>query len=161
MPNVFERPVIAEPEASMVGEELMPLARAREALGESSDRTGVPILDYVRQQGRTVIVGAPGAGKSTFLEWFQLKLASATEEFVLGGRQAIPLLLRVRQLDPANLPTGSALIESATSSRDLASLMPDAWIHRQMSDGAILFMLDGLDEVDPQMRDSRILPWFE
>jgi predicted NACHT family NTPase len=120
----------------------------------------VPVLEQVKRQSRNVLVGSPGSGKSTFFEWFQLKVASAEGVFVLEGQQGIPLLLRVRQLDPNNLPADSALIEKATASRDFAALMPSGWIHRQMSDGKIILMLDGLDEVEPQVRDTQILPWF-
>ena len=71
-----------------------------------------------------MIVGVPGSGKSTFLEWLQVKLAAAKEEFVMRGQQAIPLLLRMRQLDPHNLPHGADLIEKATASKDIAARMP-------------------------------------
>ena len=170
MPNVRARPEdIAEagkntPDAP----ELMPLSRAREALAkgfgakgdDNQDVAGISVLAQLRLRPRNVIVGAPGRGKSTFLEWFQLKVASAEEEFVLAGEQAVPLLIRVRQLDTDRLPSGSAIIEKAIGSRDFAALMPSGWLHRQMSRGVVVLMLDGLDEVDPEIRDTRILPWF-
>ncbi len=109
---------------------------------------------------RNVIVGAPGSGKSTFLEWLQLKLAAVEEELVMAGKQAIPLLLRIRQLDPPNLPRGAALIEKATASKDRAALMPQGWIDRQMKEGRVLLMLDGLDETEPELRDRYVLPWL-
>jgi predicted NACHT family NTPase len=108
-----------------------------------------------------VLVGLPGAGKSTFLEWFQLQLADAMEELVLGEEQAIPLLLRVRELDPRHLPTGAALIAAATASPDRAALMPQGWIDRQMEAGRVIFMLDGLDETEPELLEDHILPWLE
>ncbi len=170
MPNVLQRAVDPlGPAAVDDSTELMPLSRAREDLasafgtsspGERKADVGVPILDQVRRQSRNVIVGAPGSGKSTFLEWLQLKMASAEEEFLQAGQQGIPLLLRVRQMDPNSLPAGSAMIEKATGSRDFAALMPQGWIHRQMPRGAVLFMLDGLDEADPTIRDAQIVPWF-
>jgi hypothetical protein len=167
MPNVLERsPEAHTPEGNAKGiAELMPLARAREFLskGPGKDKKGSlgrPLLDHVLLGTRSVIVGAPGSGKSTFLEWLQLKIASAEQEFVLAGEQAIPLLLRVRQLDTDHLPADSGMIEKATASRDFANLMPPTWLHRQMSAGRVLFLLDGLDEADPGVRDKRILPWL-
>jgi hypothetical protein len=117
-------------------------------------------LEQIKISNRTVIVGLPGSGKSTFFEWLQVKLASVEEHFILDSQQAIPLMLRVRQLDLLNLPQGAALIEKATASKDRAALMPDGWIDRQMKAGKILLMLDGLDETEPDLRDKYLMPWL-
>ncbi len=144
---------------------LMNLAAAREFFRDSEkakDEKAKPpaALAVVLESPRTVIVGAPGSGKSTFLEWLQLKVANVEEQFVLGGPQAIPLLLRLRELDVEHLPRGLALIEKATDSADRASLMPPQWIERQMRAGRVLFMIDGLDETDTERRDRYVLPWL-
>lgn len=120
----------------------------------------VSALDRIKSSQSNLIIGAPGSGKSTFMEWLQLKLASVEEELIMAGKQAIPLLLRVRQLDAHNLPQGATLIEKATGSKDRATIMPPGWIDRQMQQGRIFFMLDGLDEVEPELRDSKIIPWL-
>lgn len=156
---------------------LMDLSAARRLYGDRSEEDGFILpgeedladrkvsqpptaLDLVKQSSRNVIVGLPGAGKSTFFEWLQVKLASVEERLILGDQQAIPLMLRVRQLDLLNLPTGAALIEKATVSKDRAALMPKGWIDRQMKAGRILLMLDGLDETEPDLRDKYLLPWL-
>lgn len=117
-------------------------------------------LDQVKHCSRNVLIGAPGIGKSTFMEWLQVKVAHAEEHFVIADQQAIPLLLRVRQLDLFDLPRGAALVERATASRDRAILMPCDWIQRQMLAGRVLFMLDGLDETEPELRDRYLIPWL-
>ncbi|MEJ6481439.1 NACHT domain-containing protein [Nostoc punctiforme UO1] len=155
---------------------LMSLAAARRLYGERNNHNEMlqqiikgeepeeklppTALEQVKCSDRNVIVGLPGAGKSTFFEWLQVKLASVEEKFILGDQQAIPLLLRVRQLDLQNLPKGAALIEKATASKDRADLMPDGWIERQMQAGRILFMLDGLDETEPELWDKYLIPWL-
>jgi hypothetical protein len=179
MPHVVEQKHSKAPketeENSSVS--LMNLAAARESYGDRSSRHRRPrpeeiedreqvdksphtILEQVKRSARTVIVGLPGSGKSTFFEWLQVKLASVEEQFILGDQQAIPLLLRVRQLDLLNLPQGAALIEKATASKDRADLMPKGWIDRQMKAGRVLFMLDGLDETEPELRDKFLFPWL-
>ncbi|MCX6634057.1 MAG: hypothetical protein NT090_03035 [Acidobacteria bacterium] len=116
MPGVLERP--STERSGTAGAEaaaFMALAEARKLFGgaespqkrDGKEKAGVPAIEQVRRSHRNVIVGAPGSGKSTFFEWLQLKLASAEEMFVMADQQAIPLLLRVRQLDPRRLPHGA------------------------------------------------------
>lgn len=173
MPRVLPRKISKKNRGAEATEEtaLMDLAAARQFFGGVRFRpagevkeekvNGVTALEEIRNAPRNVIIGAPGSGKSTFLEWLQLKLASVEEELVMAGQQAIPLLLRVRQLDPRNLPKGAAMIEKATASRDRATLMPPGWLERQMKSGRVLLMLDGLDETEPELRDGCILPWLQ
>jgi NACHT domain len=179
MPRVMEQKRIQQ---QIIGEtdstiRLMNLSAARRLYGDRNedDRFMLPeeedledrqelnnptALELIVRSARNVIVGLPGAGKSTFFEWLQVKLASVEEQLILGDQQAIPLMLRVRQLDLLNLPTGAALIEKATASKDRAALMPKGWIDRQMKAGRILLMLDGLDETEPELRDKYLLPWL-
>jgi hypothetical protein len=173
MPRLLARPVPKKGDGggSAGLATLMDLETARRAFGLSEERSakdkpaegedqGVPALEQAKTCARVVIVGVPGSGKSTFLEWLQLKLAAAEEELVMAGEQAIPLLLRVRELHPRDLPRGAALVERTTASKDRAALMPAGWIDRQMKAGRVLFMLDGLDETEPELRDQCVLPWL-
>lgn len=173
MPRVLAQPLPKKTKGGKLRDvpALMDLATARRFFEPPDERgtpsepekekdRGLPALDQVRRYPRNVIIGAPGSGKSTFFEWLQLKIAAAEEELVMAGQQAIPLLLRVRQLDPQNLPHGAALIEKATASKDIAALMPLGWIDRQMRDGRVLFMLDGLDETEPELHNRYLIPWM-
>jgi len=38
--------------------------------------------------------------------------------------------------------------------------MPRGWIDRVMKAGRVLFLLDGLDETEPGLRDQRLIPWL-
>ena len=133
-----------------------------EANTEESKKEGITAYEQVTNSKYpfNVLVGLPGAGKSTFLEWLQVKIASVEETYILNGEQAIPLLIKVRELEPLNLPQGSTLIEKATASKDRAIVMPPGWIERQMKAGKVLFMLDGLDEIEPELRDKYLIPWL-
>jgi hypothetical protein len=173
MPRVLARPLAQKAEDGEPREAaaLMDLAAARRFFAPPDERgippepekdkdPGIPALEQVKRYPRNATIGVPGSGKSTFLEWLQLKIAAAEEVLLMADQQAIPLLLRVRQLDPKNLPLGAALIEKATASRDIAALMPHGWIDRQMRGGRVLFVLNGLDETEPELRDRYLLPWL-
>lgn len=173
MPRVQPRPQRARPDDGepLDMSEIMNLAAARKFFGAVAERAlkaepkgkkdaGVLAFKQVEKHQRTVVVGVPGSGKSTFLEWLQLSVAVARVTFVAGEGQAIPLLLRVRELDAKRLPLGAGLIEAATGSEDRAALMPEGWLDRQMKKGRVLFMLDGLDETDPKTRDKYLIPWL-
>jgi hypothetical protein len=170
MPRVLPRrqKKRGSPTGAIDASALMDLSAARRRFGKlpepnragKDQSPGLPAFDQLRAHPRNILVGAPGSGKSTFMEWLQLAVASGSEEFVLAGEQAIPLLLRVRQLDLANLQRGAALIEKATASHERATLMPHGWIDRMMKAGRLLFLLDGLDETEPELRDERLIPWL-
>lgn len=175
MPNVKVRELSIEAQNLKGAALLMGLAEARKLFGafdgiseteakikaeKKKDKKPHSAFDQIKRARRNVVVGLPGVGKSTFFEWLQVKLASVEEKLPIGGGQAIPLLIRVRQLDMSNLPQGASLIEKATASKDRANLMPDGWIDRQMKAGRVLFMLDGLDETEPELRDEHLIPWL-
>lgn len=172
MPRVLVRPQRKKKSGALVAEsDPLSLALAREIFGQAietapesaqkktKDRS-IKALKQVKRKLRNVIVGLPGSGKSTLFEWLQLQVAAVETAYPLGGEQAIPLLLRVRQLNPKTLPTEAAMIEKATASSDHAALMPEGWVERQMTAGRVLFMLDGLDETEPELCDDYILPWL-
>jgi hypothetical protein len=170
MPRVVARPQLkgSDGKETIEAALLLDLAAARKILGElsGSKEDGekkskpVPALEQVKRAARNVIIGLPGSGKSTFLEWLQLKIAADKVVCDKGAERTIPILLRVRQLNPKKLPTGVALIEQATGSKDRAALMPAGWLERQMKAGRVLFMLDGLDETEPELCDEFLLPWL-
>jgi hypothetical protein len=132
-----------------VAREEIPPRRADEAVFDNAARL-------------TVLIGPPGSGKSTLLLWVQQQVAGCARELILGDGQALPVLIRVRELQdlsPQDAPQGRRLVELATGSRDIAVLMPEGRVERQFASGRVLLLLDGLDETEPSTRDGMPLPW--
>jgi len=158
---------LPEEERQAAKEALMGLEAARRIFGErmphevsKKEEKEIEAVEAVREHLRSVIVGVPGSGKSTFLAWLQLALADGTESLNSGDRHWIPILLRLRELDARELPVPEEMILAATNNRELAGRRP-GWLQDQLAKGRVVFMLDGLDEIDTAARDRYVLPWLK
>lgn len=133
--------------------------------GRAGDRPERPMsaLEATSHFDRLVLLGDPGAGKSTFINYLTLRLAQAVLQDngleTLSGWTRGPLLpIRVILHDLARSPhlgeggTASVLwsfIERMLTEADLAEAGPAL---RDRLDGRAVLLLDGLDEVDAEVR---------
>jgi formylglycine-generating enzyme required for sulfatase activity len=107
-----------------------------------------PLLDLLQRHDGLVILGDPGAGKTTFLKYLALQLALGQAEAIgLGDR--LPVLVPLSAYANA-LRAGDVRLDDfiAAYLRDLGSDLPMAALLQQaLRRGAVLALLDGLDEV--------------
>ncbi|SNX56329.1 PBS lyase HEAT-like repeat-containing protein [Streptomyces sp. TLI_55] len=114
-----------------------------------------------------VVLGDPGAGKSTMLRWIatacllRLKAdpdwSQLPDVDTLPDADWLPLLIRCRDLDTSRI-AGSLeemiqhhLCDTEFSSEEAAELTP--LLLRRMREGRVLLLIDGLDEIsDPGLR---------
>lgn len=130
-----------------------------EAVGE---RLGgpQPVLDLLEARGGLVVLGDPGAGKSTFLKWLTLKLAMGHgDELGLGDR--LPFLLPLSAYATA-LAEGdsepSLVCFIADYVKSLGLSLPIGEILQQaLEEGRALVLLDGLDEVRQETRRLEVV----
>jgi|CXWL01.1.fsa_nt_gi formylglycine-generating enzyme required for sulfatase activity len=119
-------------------------------VAEMGERLGqpVPILELLGKHDGLVVLGDPGAGKSTFLKYLAVSLASGGgAELGLGER--VPLLLSLGGYADA-LTHGDVPLDDYFARHyrergidlDLASVLDEA-----LDRGRALVLLDGLDEV--------------
>ena len=107
-----------------------------------------PLLDLIRQSDGLVILGDPGAGKTTFLKYVALQLASGMgEQIGIGAR--LPILIPISAYATA-LAEGDIRLDRFVCEY-YESRCPDTPMKQLLKDsldqGRALILLDGLDEV--------------
>jgi formylglycine-generating enzyme required for sulfatase activity len=104
--------------------------------------------DAIRRFHRLVVLGEPGAGKTTYLTYLA---------FMCARRERLPaytpIFLRLRDL------AGVTRLEDALPAEFARRGFPNAarFLHRQLEAGRCLILLDGLDEVISATEHERIV----
>jgi len=107
-----------------------------------------PVLELLRKNDGLIILGDPGAGKTTFLKYLALKVARGeAEELGLGPR--LPLLVPLSAYATALDEEGVRLDEFIADyfCERVADLPIDEMLAAALKEGSALVLLDGLDEV--------------
>lgn len=123
----------------------------REHIGERLSEP-TPLLDLLPRCSGLIILGDPGAGKTTFLKFLVLQLATGS-----GAETRLPVLVPLSAYANA-LAEGDVRLDDFITGyfHDLGADLPLATMLRQALDnGSAVVMLDGLDEVkDLGLRDT-------
>ena len=122
----------------------------------SAAGTPLPLEDVVAQAHRLVVLGQPGAGKSTFARHLCLEVASGAAG-VAGGQG---LLLFVELRTYARETSSQRLNFTDWITRDISStyglLAPERGIEQLLSTGRLGVVFDGLDELPAVSRRREI-----
>ena len=108
----------------------------------------IPMLELLRQQPGLIILGDPGAGKTTFLKYLAVQLAVG-EGVALGLGWRLPILI------PLSAYANSLAQEDISLDNFMSDYYRKQGINLPLKDmltealnqGGALFLLDGLDEV--------------
>lgn len=115
-----------------------------------------PVLEILKEKDGLILLGDPGAGKSTFLKYLALKLARGEgDELGLAGR--LPILIPLAAYGNALAEKEIRLDEFiAHYYDDLGCDFPlHTMLMKALENGKALLLLDGLDEVkDPALRNT-------
>jgi predicted NACHT family NTPase len=98
-----------------------------------------------------MVLGAPGAGKSTYLRRIGLE--------ALRGRQSqfhhecIPVMLELKRFDGERVDIKSAIVSEF---RNVGIDFPEKFVESALQKGQLLILLDGLDEV-PKVNQNKLI----
>ncbi len=116
------------------------------------EQTADAYAQFVRPHQKAVIIGAPGAGKSTWTKWFQREILSPNGAG-LGVR------MELRNCSGKPLPSVYVLVRE-TAGIHLAEELTAEVIARWLDQHQLVFILDGFDEIRPEERD-KVYAWID
>ena len=108
----------------------------------------LPLLDLLQKNDGLIVLGDPGAGKSTFLKFVVLQMAAGRSDY-LGLNQDLPVLLPLSAYASAIAETDIALnrfISQYFQGRGI-DVSINQILDAALAQGRVLFLLDGIDEV--------------
>jgi len=106
---------------------------------------------------RLVILGGPGTGKTTLLNYLALKFARGQAEDELGlDERRLPILIPLRELSRLKLPLTAENLPTLCTSPEMAETCPSGFFRDRLMAGDCLVLLDGMDEVTDQAERRRV-----
>ena len=124
----------------------------------STDARDIPegegVLALLEEARRLVVLGDPGSGKTTLINWLTWRLAAGlTTPLPAFLQGAIPIPLVLRELDLRSVDTFDGLLSAFLLRPSAVALKCDpALLQEALSEGRALVLVDGLDEVNESLR---------
>ncbi|RSM64177.1 NACHT domain-containing protein [Kibdelosporangium aridum] len=100
---------------------------------------------------RTLLTGEPGSGKTTLLQWLAITAARGAFKADLAmWNGLVPFFVRLRSYTGSRMPAPEQFLDSCP----FAALTPPGWVHRVLTDGQALLLVDGVDELPVSERNA-------
>jgi hypothetical protein len=114
------------------------------------DAKSISFTDAVRRFDRLVILGPPGAGKTTTLSYIALRFASDSGLRTFGiPKRLLPIYIPLRRLSGDALTILGDLLDPKTQilPEEVIREYPSGYFEQKLERGECIILLDGLDEV--------------
>ena len=125
---------------------------------ELSDHSNSISLQKAVQKYKTIwLTGEAGSGKSTLLQWLAVNYARNSFVQQNSDNDYLPILIELKKTDPDNHSLQEAI---AKIMEDEDINQPEGWLSSLLKAGKVVLLLDGVDEIKREYRDS-ILDWID
>ena len=133
--------------------------RVAEWKAAPSEQSSLRVEAALSRSNLTLIRGEAGSGKSTLLRWLAITAARGTFTADLSKwNSCIPFLIKLRSYAEERLPRPEQFLAGVAD--NISGLMPAGWVHRQLSSGRALLLVDGIDEL-PTAQRRRVRTWID
>lgn len=108
-------------------------------------------VSAITEARRILLIGGPGAGKTTLLRW--LAYFATTQHHQMGSwHRTVPFFVSLRRFDGAAPPSLEELLNVTVPM--LRDEKPEGWITRLFAAGRAMLLVDGLDELATDRRET-------
>lgn len=121
-------------------------------------------LPALRNSHKIMILGAPGSGKSTLIQYIAYICASNRRKLFPRRRalSKIPFVIKLREIGRKIVTENISLAEAVKFSYDRKLLdLPTQWYANKLTAGNCLILLDGLDEVAGELHRISVSKWVQ
>ncbi len=125
---------------------------------QSAESATMRVESALGHSNRMLLRGEAGGGKSTLLRWLGITAARGGFEAELAiWNGCVPFLIKLRSYVDRSLPKPEQFLDGVAD--PIAGLMPQGWVHRRLSSGHALLLVDGVDELSGSQRRA-VKPWL-
>ncbi|MCX4905160.1 NACHT domain-containing protein [Streptomyces sp. NBC_00878] len=119
-----------------------------------AESSGMQVEAALGGASRVLLRGEAGSGKTTLLRWLAITAARGAFTTELADWNGLtPVFVKLREYSGRPLPRKpEELLDGVAGA--ITGIMPKAWVERQLGDGKVLLLVDGVDELQGGERRS-------